>query len=146
MLAGCAMTLRLDGDRAHILRLVQTRMGRIAPNLSAVVGTAIAAQLMGVAAGLHSLSQMPACNIQAAPLAPPPRPHASVTALPQAVKSSSICLSGRPRSWQMRPGCGRIAPPALSPRGRAAAAYLAGSSGDAPQRHTLKKLNLALAI
>ncbi len=75
VLAGCAMTLRLDGDRAHILRLVQTRMGRIAPNLSAVVGTAIAAQLMGVAAGLHSLSQMPACNIQAAP----PSPSASPT-------------------------------------------------------------------
>lgn len=58
------MALALDEDRADILRLVQTKMGRIAPNLSAVVGTAIAAQLMGVAGGLSSLSQMPACNIQ----------------------------------------------------------------------------------
>mmetsp|Transcript_6589 Transcript_6589/g.19004 ORF Transcript_6589/g.19004 Transcript_6589/m.19004 type:complete len:499 (-) Transcript_6589:370-1866(-) len=64
VLAGCAMTLQLDGDRADILKLVQTKMGRIAPNLSAVVGTAIAAQLMGVAGGLQALSQMPACNIQ----------------------------------------------------------------------------------
>lgn len=64
VLAGCDMTLELDSDRASILQLVQTKMGRIAPNLSAVVGTAIAAQLMGVAGGLTSLSQMPACNIQ----------------------------------------------------------------------------------
>lgn len=64
VVAGCDMALQLDGDRAAILRLVQTKMGRIAPNLSAVVGTAIAAQLMGVAGGLTSLSQMPACNIQ----------------------------------------------------------------------------------
>lgn len=59
------MALTLDTDRADILTLVQTKMGRIAPNLSAVVGTAIAAQLMGVAGGLATLSQMPACNIQA---------------------------------------------------------------------------------
>ena len=65
VLAGCDMALALDADRADILRLVQTKMGRIAPNLSAVVGTAIAAQLMGVAGGLAALSQMPACNIQA---------------------------------------------------------------------------------
>ncbi len=43
---------------------VQARMHRIAPNLSTAVGTAIAAQLMGVAGGLTSLSQMPACNVQ----------------------------------------------------------------------------------
>lgn len=65
VLAGCDMALTLDTDRADILTLVQTKMGRIAPNLSAVVGTAIAAQLMGVAGGLATLSQMPACNIQA---------------------------------------------------------------------------------
>ena len=69
VLAGCKMALALDEDRADILRLVQTKMGRIAPNLSAVVGTAIAAQLMGVAGGLSSLSQMPACNIQVHPAA-----------------------------------------------------------------------------
>ena len=46
------------------LAVVQARMHRIAPNLSTAVGTAIAAQLMGVAGGLTSLSQMPACNVQ----------------------------------------------------------------------------------
>lgn len=36
----------------------------VAPNLSNVVGTAIAAQLMGTAGGIENLSRMPACNIQ----------------------------------------------------------------------------------
>jgi len=44
-------------------------MDRIAPNLSAAVGTEIAAQLMGVAGGLINLSKMPACNVQVSWLA-----------------------------------------------------------------------------
>jgi snoRNA binding domain, fibrillarin len=83
VLEGCKMALALDEDRADILRLVQTKMGRIAPNLSAVVGTAIAAQLMGVAGGLSSLSQMPACNIQVGPQPPDRRTQTpSCLALP----------------------------------------------------------------
>jgi U4/U6 small nuclear ribonucleoprotein PRP31 len=39
-------------------------MQGIAPNLSAAVGTEVAARLMGVAGGLISLSKMPACNVQ----------------------------------------------------------------------------------
>jgi U4/U6 small nuclear ribonucleoprotein PRP31 len=62
--AGCAMLGALDADRGAILRLVQLRMDRIAPNLSAAVGTEIAAQLMGVAGGLSALAAMPACNVQ----------------------------------------------------------------------------------
>ena len=65
MLEGCQAALQLDADKAHILALVQARMHKIAPNLSTAVGTAIAAQLMGVAGGLTALSQMPACNVQA---------------------------------------------------------------------------------
>ncbi|KAK9837334.1 hypothetical protein WJX81_007173 [Elliptochloris bilobata] len=61
---GADMVLALDKDKAAILRLVQLRMHRIAPNLSSAVGTEIAAQLMGVAGGLPQLSKMPACNIQ----------------------------------------------------------------------------------
>ena len=63
--AAADMVLALDRDKAAILRLVQLRMHRIAPNLSSAVGTEIAAQLMGVAGGLPQLSKMPACNIQA---------------------------------------------------------------------------------
>jgi U4/U6 small nuclear ribonucleoprotein PRP31 len=39
-------------------------MHQIAPNLSAAVGSEVAARLMGVAGGLMSLSKMPACNVQ----------------------------------------------------------------------------------
>ena len=58
------MALQLEEDKGAILRLVQLKMDRIAPNLSAAVGTEIAAQLMGVAGGLLNLSKMPACNVQ----------------------------------------------------------------------------------
>ncbi|KAL4420982.1 hypothetical protein ABPG77_001301 [Micractinium sp. CCAP 211/92] len=61
---GCAMALQLEEDKHLILKLVQQQMDRIAPNLSAAVGTEIAAQLMGVAGGLVNLSKMPACNVQ----------------------------------------------------------------------------------
>jgi U4/U6 small nuclear ribonucleoprotein PRP31 len=39
-------------------------MHQIAPNLSAAIGSEVAARLMGVAGGLMSLSKMPACNVQ----------------------------------------------------------------------------------
>ena len=39
-------------------------MNKVAPNLSALVGTEIAAKLMGVAGGLLALSRMPSCNVQ----------------------------------------------------------------------------------
>jgi hypothetical protein len=39
-------------------------MGSIAPNLSAAIGSEVAARLMGVAGGLLALSRIPACNIQ----------------------------------------------------------------------------------
>ncbi|CAL9222647.1 unnamed protein product [Arabidopsis halleri] len=38
-------------------------MGSIAPNLSAIVGSAVAAKLMGTAGGLSALANMPACNV-----------------------------------------------------------------------------------
>ncbi len=64
-MAAADMVLALDADKAAILKLVQLRMHRIAPNLSSAVGTEIAARLMGVAGGLSQLSRMPACNVQA---------------------------------------------------------------------------------
>ncbi len=64
LLAACDAALQLDKDKAAILKLVQMKMHHIAPNLSAAVGTEIAARLMGVAGGLTNLSKMPACNVQ----------------------------------------------------------------------------------
>ena len=64
LLAACDAALQLDKDKAAILKLVQMKMHHIAPNLSAAVGTEIAARLMGIAGGLTNLSKMPACNVQ----------------------------------------------------------------------------------
>jgi len=43
---------------------VESRMGVIAPNLSFLVGSSIAAKLMGAVGGLSALSKMPSSNIQ----------------------------------------------------------------------------------
>jgi U4/U6 small nuclear ribonucleoprotein PRP31 len=48
----------------QIIRFVESRMHQIAPNLSAAIGSEVAARLMGVAGGLMTLSKMPACNVQ----------------------------------------------------------------------------------
>ncbi|GBG90601.1 hypothetical protein CBR_g50945 [Chara braunii] len=60
----CDRALALDGAKTKVLSFVESRMAFIAPNLSAVVGSTIAAQLMGVAGGLTALSKMPSCNIR----------------------------------------------------------------------------------
>ena len=64
LLHACDAALQLDKDKVDILKLVQMKMHHIAPNLSAAVGTEIAARLMGIAGGLTNLSKMPACNVQ----------------------------------------------------------------------------------
>lgn len=43
---------------------VAERMKGLAPNVCAIVGTAMAAQLMGLAGGLEELSKIPSCNLQ----------------------------------------------------------------------------------
>ncbi|KAG1662685.1 hypothetical protein FOA52_014611 [Chlamydomonas sp. UWO 241] len=61
---GCEMALKLDEDKRLVLKFVESKMSNIAPNLSIVCGSEVAAKLMGVAGGLVSLSKMPACNVQ----------------------------------------------------------------------------------
>lgn len=60
----CDRALTLDSAKKKVLDFVESRMGYIAPNLSAIVGTAVAAKLMGTAGGLSALAKMPACNVQ----------------------------------------------------------------------------------
>ena len=60
----CDRALALDAAKKKVLDFVESRMGYIAPNLSAIVGSAVAAKLMGTAGGLVSLAKMPACNVQ----------------------------------------------------------------------------------
>ncbi|KAM6584144.1 hypothetical protein CsatB_011146 [Cannabis sativa] len=60
----CDRALALDSAKKKVLDFVESRMGYIAPNLSAIVGSAVAAKLMGTAGGLSSLAKMPSCNVQ----------------------------------------------------------------------------------
>uniref|UniRef100_A0A0D3BV49 Nop domain-containing protein n=1 Tax=Brassica oleracea var. oleracea TaxID=109376 RepID=A0A0D3BV49_BRAOL len=63
-LEACDRALDLDSARKKVLNFVESKMGSIAPNLSAIVGSAVAAKLMGTAGGLSALAKMPACNVQ----------------------------------------------------------------------------------
>jgi U4/U6 small nuclear ribonucleoprotein PRP31 len=60
----CDRALTLDTAKKKVLDFVESRMGYIAPNLSAIVGSAVALKLMGAAGGLGALAKMPACNVQ----------------------------------------------------------------------------------
>jgi U4/U6 small nuclear ribonucleoprotein PRP31 len=60
----CDRALALDSAKKKVLDFVESRMGYIAPNVSAIVGSAVAAKLIGTAGGLSALAKMPACNVQ----------------------------------------------------------------------------------
>ncbi|CAJ2669725.1 U4/U6 small nuclear ribonucleoprotein Prp31 homolog [Trifolium pratense] len=60
----CDRALDLDSAKKKVLDFVESRMGYIAPNVSTIVGSAVAAKLMGTAGGLSALAKMPACNVQ----------------------------------------------------------------------------------
>ncbi|KAK4369344.1 hypothetical protein RND71_013136 [Anisodus tanguticus] len=62
-LDACDRTLALDSAKKRILDFVETRMGYIAPNFSAIVGSVVAAKLIGSAGGLSLLANMPADNV-----------------------------------------------------------------------------------
>ncbi|EIW66328.1 hypothetical protein TREMEDRAFT_35229 [Tremella mesenterica DSM 1558] len=49
--------------RETIFAYVESRMAAVAPNLSAIVGTGIAAKLLGLAGGLQAFSRTPSCNV-----------------------------------------------------------------------------------
>lgn len=63
-LGGCEEVLQLEEDKAVMLQFVESRMTRLAPNLSVLIGARIAAQLVGLAGGIVALSKIPSCNIQ----------------------------------------------------------------------------------
>eukprot|EP01012_Entosiphon_sulcatum_P029127 TRINITY_DN3540_c0_g1_i1.p1 TRINITY_DN3540_c0_g1~~TRINITY_DN3540_c0_g1_i1.p1 ORF type:complete len:482 (+),score=89.50 TRINITY_DN3540_c0_g1_i1:33-1478(+) len=59
ILEACDEMIQLDEAKQIILEYLQSRMGAVAPNLSVLVGTAIAAQLIGIAGGLDKLARLP---------------------------------------------------------------------------------------
>eukprot|EP00894_Picocystis_sp_ML_P005257 jgi/Pico_ML_1/55774/g1416.t1 len=60
----CEEAFALDEDKKVVLKFVESSMTLIAPNLSIVLGTEVAAKIIGIAGGVEALSKIPACNVQ----------------------------------------------------------------------------------
>jgi U4/U6 small nuclear ribonucleoprotein PRP31 len=54
----------LTEGRDALLRFVETRMAVMAPNVAAMLGARVGAQLLACAGGLAALSRAPSCNVQ----------------------------------------------------------------------------------
>ncbi|CAD6242538.1 unnamed protein product [Miscanthus lutarioriparius] len=59
----CDRALNLDAIKKMLPEFLKRRMGYIAPNLAAIVGSAVASKLMSRAGGLGALAKMPTCNV-----------------------------------------------------------------------------------
>lgn len=60
----CAEVIALDKlKKETLLKFVSDRISSISPNVSAIVGTSIAAILLGIAGGLEALAQIPSGNV-----------------------------------------------------------------------------------
>lgn len=65
VLRACEMVLSLDKAKKTLTDYVQSRMNLFAPNLTAIIGSLTAAQLLNVSGGLTGLAKTPACNLAA---------------------------------------------------------------------------------
>lgn len=63
VMRACDMTLALDKAKRTLTDYVQSRMNLFAPNLTALIGSLTAAQLLNFAGGLTGLAKTPACNL-----------------------------------------------------------------------------------
>ncbi|KAL9123760.1 MAG: hypothetical protein Q9217_006843 [Psora testacea] len=63
VLRACEMTLSLDRAKKVLTDYVQSRMNIFAPNLTALIGSLTAAQLLNFAGGITGLAKTPACNL-----------------------------------------------------------------------------------
>lgn len=63
ILDAASMLLHLDKAKGILTEYVQSRMSVFAPNLTALIGSLTAAQLINYAGGLAGLAKTPACNI-----------------------------------------------------------------------------------
>ncbi|KAK7422196.1 U4/U6-U5 snRNP complex subunit prp31 [Neonectria punicea] len=63
VIQACHMVIALHKAKQTLTEYVQSRMNIFAPNLTALIGSLTAAQLLNAAGGLTGLSKTPACNI-----------------------------------------------------------------------------------
>lgn len=59
----CEMTLHLDRAKKVLTEYVQSRMSMFAPNLTTLIGSLTAAQLLNYTGGIIGLAKTPACNL-----------------------------------------------------------------------------------
>jgi len=59
----CKVAWELRDAREKIFAYVESRMTVLAPNLSAIISTTVAAKLLGVAGGLAAFAKAPSCNV-----------------------------------------------------------------------------------
>ncbi|MEM2110321.1 MAG: C/D box methylation guide ribonucleoprotein complex aNOP56 subunit [Candidatus Bathyarchaeia archaeon] len=62
--AMCIDTLQLYETRDKLEKYVDDLMAEVAPNIRALIGSALGARLIGIAGGLNNLAKMPASTIQ----------------------------------------------------------------------------------
>ena len=55
--------LKLNDQKNEMLNYLESRMSTVAPNVSAIVGTRVAAKIIAAAGGIMELQKIPACNI-----------------------------------------------------------------------------------
>ena len=60
----CQYMDQVESAMKDVSSFVESRMESLAPNVCAIVGSAIAARLLGLAGGISELSTIPACNLQ----------------------------------------------------------------------------------
>lgn len=63
VLSACEMVISLHKAKSTLTEYVQSRMNIFAPNLTTLIGSLTAAQLLNAAGGLTGLSKTPACNL-----------------------------------------------------------------------------------
>lgn len=61
---GCEEIFRIEADKKTLLSYIESRMNKIAPNICMLIGSRLAAQLVGITGGLVPLSKIPSCNLQ----------------------------------------------------------------------------------
>lgn len=60
----CSEYFALEEDKGKVLEFVESKMGSLAPNLTALLNSSgLAAALVGMAGGLPELSRVPSCNL-----------------------------------------------------------------------------------
>jgi U4/U6 small nuclear ribonucleoprotein PRP31 len=59
----CEMTIQLDRGKKVLTEYVQSRMSMFAPNLTTLIGSLTAAQLLNYTGGINGLAKTPACNL-----------------------------------------------------------------------------------